>query len=73
MRWFATTCSTGKRGYATKAEARKVARRRRKEGDERLMAPYVCQECSHIHLGHLPKVIKQGEITRREYYDGEVA
>lgn len=69
VKFSMNSCSSGKRVFDTKSEARQVARLLRKEGDNALMTPYVCPECEGIHIGHLPKAVRRGEITRDEYYE----
>jgi hypothetical protein len=73
VRFTSVPCPSGKFGYFTKAEAKTVARRLRKLGDNRLMNAYRCGQCGLIHIGHLPRVVMQGEVTRGEYFGGLTA
>ena len=50
-------CPTGKRGYATRREAR--AMRRHHPGSSR--RAYKCPACGHWHLGRLTQSTKHGE------------
>lgn len=59
-----STCPTcGKRRYITKAHAKEAARRIPRDGKPRLNA-YRCG--TFWHLGHLPDIVRHGEITRDE-------
>ena len=72
-RYTYVACPSGKRGYITKAEAKVIARRLRKQGDGSLMNAYRCEACGLIHLGHLPLAVRTGEVGRREYFSQEDA
>jgi hypothetical protein len=51
--------------YATKKDARRAARAAR-DGS---MRPYRClSDPTHLHVGHLPKVVKAGGMTANEVY-----
>lgn len=65
--FFYPTCSTEKRGYQTRAAAKRAARHMRKLGDE-LMSAYRCGECGVFHIGHLPRAVKRGEAGRADIY-----
>jgi hypothetical protein len=49
--WLVTRACRAKRAYATRAVARRVARRRSRELHERLWA-YRCWFCPVFHIGH---------------------
>ncbi len=53
-------CPTGKRGYATRRDAR--AMRRHHPGAPR--RAYKCRACGHWHLGRLTQDAKHGQADR---------
>ena len=68
---------TGKRGYLTRADARRARARTRGSGaDEKAgsLSIYRCQDrggvkgCGWFHIGHLPKSVVQGDVPRGEVY-----
>lgn len=65
--WATSTCSTGKRTWARRADAREYANRNHRGGHDRL-SPYRCDECGLFHVGHLPRAVLAGTMTRNEYY-----
>lgn len=58
---------SGKRGYATRREA-KTARQQLPTKFKRLRV-YRCGDCGSFHLGHLPLVVLTGAVPRGVYYD----
>lgn len=58
QRWFTVECSTGKRGYASRKDA-KTARRISPQDGGKLNA-YHCTECDYWHLGRLPSHVTRG-------------
>ena len=63
--WLTNDCSSGKRAFNTRADARAVASRRRRKGVPRLSV-YLCEECQKYHMGHLPRPVVRGEVPRSE-------
>lgn len=64
------TCPCGKWGYAAKAGARKAARELH-PGDR--LSVYRCDQSDYWHIGHLPGVIRGGDLPRsilRRNHDG---
>lgn len=65
---YITGCVSGKRGYSTRAEAKKSANYQFKSGGvPHKLSAYWCPEeepCGYYHLGTLPKVVKSGEVDR---------
>lgn len=60
---FMTTCpQTGKRVYTSRGRARTA---RVRVGDRKLNI-YRCDACAGYHLGHLPRIVVAGELTRGE-------
>ncbi|MEV0726029.1 hypothetical protein AB0I37_25025 [Micromonospora purpureochromogenes] len=56
----------GKYGFHT----RKDAKRMEKQYPEEQMRPYRCPTADDIwHLGHLPAVVRQGEMSADEWFD----
>jgi len=62
-RWV-TGCPTGKRGYFTRADARAAKRTHANKG----LSVYECPACHDWHLGHLPRKVRRGEITRADIF-----
>lgn len=61
----------GKFAYGSMREAKKVAKKARRTKLEHGVAPlsaYPCDACTLFHVGHLPGVVKRGEVSRAEYY-----
>lgn len=63
---WTTDCPTGKRGYAIKGDARKVASAMRREGAK--VRAYPCDQCEEFHVGHMPKAVRDGEVSAEEFY-----
>lgn len=59
------TCpSTGKRGYATRGDARTAARQTVKGAE---LDTYQCRAgCGRWHVGHLPRDVAEGKRDRRD-------
>lgn len=76
VRLASPNCGTGKKAYVTRAEARQVAVRIQKQDGGERMSAYKCNVdggCGYFHIGHLPRAVKRGEITRDEYRKGDAA
>jgi hypothetical protein len=67
VKW-STDCVTGKRGYEVRRDAKKVASAMRRQGHH--VRPYPCADCDLFHVGHLPRVVLEGEVSATEHYDG---
>lgn len=65
MIWFYPACSTKKRGYYGRADARAAAKATPNRGKLRLTA-YLCEECGFWHIGHIPTQVKNGDLDRRD-------
>lgn len=63
-----TVCSSGKVGYPTRAGGKAAARRGQRQGGD-LLDTYLCTECDTFHNGHLPKAVREGRVSRHDYYD----
>ncbi|WP_251153721.1 hypothetical protein [Cellulosimicrobium sp. Marseille-Q4280] len=59
-------CPTGKRGYMDKGDAKKVASAMRREGTK--VRAYPCDQCSEFHVGHMPKAVRDGEVSASQFY-----
>lgn len=59
-RWVSSPCSTGKRGYLDRDDAKKVTRAMAKSGKPGTR-PYLCSECQHWHTGNIPVAVRRGE------------
>lgn len=64
--WATNECSTGKRAHATRESAK--AQRTRMAKVSGRMDIYRCDECGMFHLGHLPRAVREGKVSRNEYY-----
>lgn len=65
-----TTCpATGKRGYMSKAAAKRARRRTHgsSENNNGALSLYACAHCRLWHIGHLPKALRNGTIDRETY------
>src|SRR4051812_16708636 len=60
-------CSTGKWSFPTRAAARKFSAKARGSGRGN-MRPYVCDECGFWHIGHTPRAVIRGEVSRDDWY-----
>lgn len=58
------TCSSEKLVFPSKAAAREYMRQRH----FKRMRPYECPECGEIHVGHIPRAVREGEVTADDYY-----
>ena len=60
----------GKIRYQTRADAKKARRRiysARLPGRDGPLSAYLCDVCDYFHLGHLPQVVRRGEVSRDDY------
>lgn len=64
-------CVSNKRAYWTKAAARGVVKELRKEPGGKGLCAYACSDCSYFHVGHLPKDVRRGKVTRQDIYGRE--
>lgn len=62
------TPECGKRGYQTRADAKKALRHHRKRGFSRGVRPYECPACGFWHLGHVPYAVKVGFVDEATYF-----
>lgn len=60
-------CRSGKKAFWTKAGARALVRVLRAEGDKGVRA-YHCPDCDYFHVGHLPYVVRRGQVAARDAY-----
>lgn len=76
--WYACP-RTGKRGYLDRADARAARARTRgsrgeASGKDGALSIYRCEDdehgpgCTRFHIGHLPRRVVRGEVTRDEVY-----
>ena len=63
--WVTNGCSSGKRAFRQRKDAKKVAGQMRRDGS-RGMSVYLCAECEQFHIGHMPKEALRGEMPRTE-------
>jgi hypothetical protein len=70
--WATNDCSTGKRTWPTRKGAKTAMATYKRQGAD-AMSPYQCDECELWHIGHLPKAVKDGLMTRGEYYGRDAA
>lgn len=62
-----TDCSSGKRSHATRRGAKAHAYALRQDTGQHLR-PYLCEECRHWHVGHLPAQVLRGRKTADQVY-----
>lgn len=62
---LAVDCQTGKRAFTSKADA-KVARRRTQGPGSGGLNAFRCLVCDYWHLGHLPRAVVAGVVTRAD-------
>lgn len=56
-----TTCQhTGKRRYTSRKKAKQAAA----VAQQRDLTAYECSSCEGWHLGHLPKMVRDGDAVR---------
>lgn len=61
--------SCAKNGYDSRSHARKELNRMRGQGMRgEGLRPYKCLSCDFWHLGHLPRSVLKGRMTRRDIY-----
>lgn len=66
-RAWVTCDTTGKRGYGTRRAAKEVVVALN-NGARGGMRPYRCAACRVWHVGHLPGVVRSGEVSAADYY-----
>lgn len=63
------TPECGKRGYLSRADAKRVLRRHRKgPKPNHMVRPYQCPNCGYFHLGAPPIEVKRGLMTAAEFF-----
>jgi len=67
--WGHNSCSSGKRAWQTRRDAKTAASMAGRNGMPGMSA-YCCAECDLFHIGHLPAAVRTGEVGRNEYYGG---
>lgn len=65
--WATNGCSSGKRAWMGRADAKSAANQAARNGLDKLR-PYQCPECGLWHIGHLPQAVLRGEVGRSDYY-----
>ena len=60
--WTTNSCSTKKRVYSNRSEAKSAARLLAKRGQGNLR-PYLCNKCGSIHIGHPSKITPIESLT----------
>ena len=63
--WLARSCE--KIPYLCRKDARRDAHRRIVPAGGRMRA-YRCERCPYWHVGHLPHLVRTGQLTAVEYY-----
>jgi hypothetical protein len=66
QQWASDVCSTGKRSHFTRRGAKVAVKRLRALGGQSLGC-YRCDACGHWHVGHRPKVVTRGVITKEQW------
>lgn len=61
------TCACGKVGYLCRRDAKHIARQLGHRG----LSTYRCPDSGYWHLGHLPKRVIAGEMSRDEIRGGQ--
>lgn len=61
------TCSSGRWAWPERAGAKSLLRTLRRNGDHGSRV-YRCPECNLFHVGHLPKVVRDGDAGAGEVY-----
>lgn len=65
--WGTNSCSTGKRSWQSRTDAKSYAKMLGRQGKPGMNA-FRCEECGLFHIGHLPYAVRTGEIGRDDYY-----
>ena len=60
-------CKSGKKAFWTMAGARGLAKKMKQLGSKGLHA-YDCPHCDYFHVGHIPKGVVRGRVTKREVF-----
>lgn len=71
--WGTNSCVTGKRAWQARADAKAFARLLGRQGKPGMNA-YRCTiegGCGLFHIGHLPGVVRSGEVGRSDYYGAD--
>lgn len=55
--------STGKKMWSSRQQAKLVARR---VNPGQHMSAYRCEGCDWFHIGHMPQIVKAGDLDRGE-------
>lgn len=73
LQWVTwVTCSCGKRGYHTRRDAKRVARRSHR-GEPGMHAYQCLTDPAFFHLGHLSDRVRHGEVDRSVYQNARPA
>lgn len=56
-------CPSHKVAYATRAQAKKSARRHQ----DKTLGVYRCPDCDWFHLGHKPQCVRNGELDKADW------
>lgn len=64
--WVSDVCPTGKRSHTTRRGAKVALKRLRGRGGESL-GLYQCDTCGHWHVGHRPKAVTRGQISKEQW------
>lgn len=62
-----STCATGKWGFPAKSGAKTLVKALRHQGDQGVRT-YRCPDCGWWHAGHMPVVVRTGEMGAGEVY-----
>lgn len=65
--WGTNSCSTGKRAWQSRRDAKDAANLLARQGKPGMNA-FRCDECKLFHIGHLPHAVRMGEVSRTDYY-----
>lgn len=63
--WLPRSCE--KIPYRTRKDARRDAHRRIVPAGGRMRA-YRCERCPYWHVGHLPEMVRKGQLTAAQFY-----
>jgi hypothetical protein len=66
VRTFERACQ-GKARYSHRRRAKKSARRLKNLGVDGHLSVYRCPFCEQWHVGHIPKVVVQGKLSRDDW------
>lgn len=59
--------TTGKRQYRTKRHARRARNQTPNTRDGGAMGIYRCDDCGYYHLGHKPRDVARGTLSKDEW------